>query len=172
MHIGYYRILINKGERHESYNRSRMEMAGRTGSSPGRRSYSNPEGCRIRSRKSFHPGRSLGGQTKSQIQRRGAAATRRCSVSRFPSFRKNLIIPRAPAASWGPLTQCSKHQASSIKPPVYGEAPSCKRQAPEASSDKHQVPRSKVQASSRKLQAPRSGVPHKVSSNKDRGPGL
>jgi hypothetical protein len=137
-----------KGERHESYNKSRMEMAGRTGPSFRGSYYPSSEGSRIRSRKRFHSGTSLGGQTKSQIQRRGAAATRRCSVSRFPSFRKNLIIPRAPAASWG------LHPSSSASHKL--QAASSSRSKLQASSSKLlkvQATSVKPQATSIKLQA-------------------
>jgi hypothetical protein len=139
-----------KGERHESYNKSRMEMAGRTGPSFRGSYYPSSEGSRIRSRKRFHPGTSLGGQTKSQIQRRGAAATRRCSVSRFPPFRKNLIIPRAPAASWGiPSSSPArlKPQATSNKL-FKAQAPSCSRCKRQASSPKQQASSFKPQAAS------------------------
>jgi hypothetical protein len=148
---------INKGERHESYNKSRMEMAGRTGPSFRGSYYPSSEGSRIRSRKRFHPGTSLGGQTKSQIQRRGAAATRRCSVSRFPSFRKNLITTVAPAkagaAAFCRASLClrKKQKAASVKQQVT----SSKRQA--TSCDKlsrvTMSQRLKVQAASFKPQA-------------------
>ena len=123
-------------------------MAGRTGPSFRGSYYPSSEGSRIRSRKRFHPGTSLGGQTKSQIQRRGAAATRRCSVSRFPSFRKNLIIPRAPAASWGiPSSSPASHKL---------QATSYARHKQQASSSKLlkvQAASVKSQAASIKLQA-------------------
>jgi hypothetical protein len=106
-------------------------MAGRTGPSFRGSYYPSSEGSRIRSRKRFHPGTSLGGQTKSQIQRRGAAATRRCSVSRFPSFRENLITTVAPAragaAAFCRASLClrKKQKAASVKQ----QATSSKRQA-------------------------------------------
>ena len=131
-------------------------MAGRTGPSFRGSYYPSSEGSRIRSRKRFHPGTSLGGQTKSQIQRRGAAATRRCSVSRFPSFRKNLIIPRAPAASWGiPSSSPArlKPQATSNKL-FKAQAPSCSRCKRQASSPKQQASSFKPQAASSRTWLP------------------
>jgi hypothetical protein len=132
-------------------------MAGRTGPSFRGSYYPSSEGSRIRSRKRFHPGTSLGGQTKSQIQRRGAAATRRCSVSRFPSFRKNLITTVAPAkagaAAFCRASLClrKKQKAASVKQQVT----SSKRQA--TSCDKlsrvTMSQRLKVQAASFKPQA-------------------
>jgi hypothetical protein len=155
-------------------------MAGRTGPSFRGSYYPSSEGSRIRSRKRFHPGTSLGGQTKSQIQRRGAAATRRCSVSRFPPFRKNLITTVAPAKA-GAAAFCrasicfrKKQKAASVKQ----QATSSKRQArlvrkllgekgatncraslchyvtkTQGASDKRQAPSSKHQAASHELQA-------------------
>jgi hypothetical protein len=149
-----------KGEKYESNNRSRMEMAGRTGPSFRGSYYPSSEGSRIRSRKRFHPGTSLGGQTKSQIQRRGAAATRRCSVSRFPSFRKNLIIPGAPAASWGiPSSSPArlKHQAASNKQQAL-QGSSTKLLKVQATSFKPQAASIKLQAASSKLQDLVAGI--------------
>ena len=143
-----------KGDRYESYNRSRMEMAGRTGPSFGRRSYEGPEGGWIRSRKDLHSGTSPGGQTKNKIQRRGPAATRRGSVSGFPHLRKNVIIT-APVQ----LGPSSCIPSRSHKP----QATSLKRQAAQGASGKLQASSSKPQASSRKRQAQEPCVLHKVS---------
>ena len=145
-----------KGERYESYNRSRMEMAGRTGPSPGRRSYAGSEEGRLRSRKDLHSGTSSGGQTKNKIQRWRPAATRRGSVSGLPHLRKN-VINMAPV-TLGP-SSCIPYR--SLKP----QASSFKLQAAQGASGKRQAPSNKPQASSRKLQALVSGSPYKVSSD-------
>ena len=150
MHIGYYRILINKGERHENRQKKRPRHLlprspedGYHPSSPGRqnlvRAYGDPE----RSVRSCQP-RGASGQ---------ADARRVHDLER--QFRKIQIIIRAPAASWGipsPSTLSRKPQASSLK-----------RQAHEAASNKPQAPSCKPQASSRKRQAPRPCVLGKVS---------
>ena len=147
-----------KGERYESYNRSRMEMAGRTGPSFGRRSYEGPEGGWIRSRKDLHSGTSPGGQTKNKIQRRGPAATRRGSVSGFPHLRKNVIITApAQAGVCDKLSRVTmphrhKRQAASVKQQasscdILSRVTMC--QEIQASSGKRQARSSKRQASSR-----------------------
>ena len=148
MHIGYYRILINKGERHENRQKKRPRHLlprspedGYHPSSPGRqnlvRAYGDPE----RSVRSCQP-RGASGPAEAQRVR---------DLER--QFRKIQIIIRAPAASWG------------LPSPVTSSpSPSDKQQATElqASSDKQQAPSYKRQAASRKRLVLGPGYPYKV----------
>jgi hypothetical protein len=135
-----------KGEKYESNNRSRMEMAGRTGPSSRRCSYACPEKSRLRRREDLHPGASPGRQTKNKIQRRRPNASRRGSVSGLSHLRKNLITTTAPA------------RAGAIIMPFKGishklQAASFKLQAAQGASGKLQAPSSKHQAASHERQA-------------------
>jgi hypothetical protein len=86
-----------KGEKYESNNRSRMEMAGRTGTSSRKCSYACPEKSRLRRREDLYSGTSPGRQTRNKIQRRRPDASRRGSVSGLSHLHKNLITTVAPA---------------------------------------------------------------------------
>jgi hypothetical protein len=124
-------ISQTKGEKYESNNRSRVEMAGRTGPSSGRCSYACPEKSRLRRGEDLHPGASPGRQTKNKIQRRRPDASRRGSVSGLSHLRKNLITTVAPAkagaAAFCRASLClrKKQKAASVKQ----QATSSKRQA-------------------------------------------
>ena len=128
-----------KGEKYESNSRSRVEMAGRTGTSSRKCSYACPEKSRLRRREDLYSGTSPGRQTKNKIQRRRPNASRRGSVSGLSHLRKNLITTVAPARAGAiimPLKGIShKLQASSSKL----QAPSCSRCKRQASSPKQQA---------------------------------
>jgi hypothetical protein len=130
-----------KGEKYESNNRSRMEMAGRTGTSSRKCSYACPEKSRLRRREDLYSGTSPGRQTRNKIQRRRPAASRRGSISGLSHLRKNLITTAAPA------------RAGAIIMPFKGtsyklQAASFKLQAAQGASGKLQAPSSKHQAAS------------------------
>ena len=135
-----------KGEKYESNNRSRMEMAGRTGTSSRKCSYACPEKSRLRRREDLYSGTSPGRQTRNKIQRRRPDASRRGSVSGLSHLRKNLITTAAPA------------RAGAIIMPFKGtsykrQAASFKLQAAQGASGKRQAPSSKHQAASHELLA-------------------
>ena len=130
-----------KGEKYESNNRSRVEMAGRTGTSSRKCSYACPEKSRLRRREDLYSGTSPGRQTRNKIQRRRPDASRRGSVSGLSHLHKNLITTVAPA------------RAGAIIMPFKGtsyklQAASFKLQAAQGASDKLQAPSNKHQASS------------------------
>jgi hypothetical protein len=135
-----------KGEKYESNSRSRVEMAGRTGTSSRKCSYACPEKSRLRRREDLYSGTSPGRQTRNKIQRRRPDASRRGSVSGLSHLRKNLITTAAPA------------RAGAIIMPFKGishklQAASFKLQAAQGASDKRQAPSSKHQAASHERQA-------------------
>jgi hypothetical protein len=137
-----------KGEKYESNNRSRVEMAGRTGTSSRKCSYACPEKSRLRRREDLYSGTSPGRQTRNKIQRRRPDASRRGSVSGLSHLHKNLITTVAPARAGAiimPLKGIShKLQASSSKL----QAPSCSRCKRQASSPKQQASSCKPRAAS------------------------
>jgi hypothetical protein len=128
-----------KGEKYESNNRSRMEMAGRTGTSSRKCSYACPEKSRLRRREDLYSGTSPGRQTRNKIQRRRPDASRRGSVSGLSHLHKNLITTVAPA------------RAGAIIMPFKGT--SFKQQASSSKLLKVQAASFKPQAASIKLQA-------------------
>jgi hypothetical protein len=137
-----------KGEKYESNNRSRVEMAGRTGPSSGRCSYACPEKSRLRRREDLHSGTSPGRQTKNKIQRRRPDASRRGSISGLSHLRKNLITTIAPARAGAIIMHLiPKRQAASFKQ----QASSSKLLKVQAASVKPQAASIKLQATSCKL---------------------
>jgi hypothetical protein len=124
-------ISQTKGEKYESNSRSRVEMAGRTGTSSRKCSYACPEKSRLRRREDLYSGTSPGRQTRNKIQRRRPDASRRGSVSGLSHLRKNLITTVAPAragaAAFCRASLClrKKQKAASVKQ----QATSSKRQA-------------------------------------------
>ena len=142
-----------KGEKYESNNRSRMEMAGRTGTSSRKCSYACPEKSRLRRREDLYSGTSPGRQTRNKIQRRRPDASRRGSVSGLSHLHKNLITTIAPARAGAII----------MHPIPKPQATSLKRQAAQGASGKLQASSSKPQASSRKRQAQEPCVLRKVS---------
>jgi hypothetical protein len=141
-----------KGEKYESNNRSRVEMAGRTGTSSRKCSYACPEKSRLRRREDLYSGTSPGRQTRNKIQRRRPDASRRGSVSGLSHLHKNLITTVAPARAgaiimpFKGISQAAsfKQQASSSKL----QAPSCSRCKRQASSPKQQASSCKPRAAS------------------------
>jgi hypothetical protein len=137
-----------KGEKYESNNRSRVEMAGRTGPSSGRCSYACPEKSRLRRREDLYSGTSPGRQTKNKIQRRRPDASRRGSISGLSHLRKNLITTIAPARAGAIIMHpIPKPQAASFKQ----QASSSKLLKVQAASVKPQAASIKLQATSCKL---------------------
>jgi hypothetical protein len=140
-----------KGEKYESNNRSRVEMAGRTGTSSRKCSYACPEKSRLRRREDLYSGTSPGRQTRNKIQRRRPDASRRGSVSGLSHLHKNLITTVAPARAGAiimPLKGIShKLQAASFKQ----QASSSKLLKVQATSVKPQAASIKLQATSGKL---------------------
>jgi hypothetical protein len=136
-----------KGEKYESNNRSRVEMAGRTGTSSRKCSYACPEKSRLRRREDLYSGTSPGRQTRNKIQRRRPDASRRGSVSGLSHLHKNLITTVAPARAGAIIMHpIPKPQASSFK-----QASSSKLLKVQAASFKPQAASIKLQATSGKL---------------------
>jgi hypothetical protein len=134
-----------KGEKYESNNRSRVEMAGRTGTSSRKCSYACPEKSRLRRREDLYSGTSPGRQTRNKIQRRRPDASRRGSVSGLSHLHKNLITTVAPARAGAIIMHpIPKPQATSCKL----QAPSCSRCKRQASSPKQQASSCKPRAAS------------------------
>ena len=151
MHIGYYRILINKGERHENRQKKRPRHLLQR---PPEDGYHPPSpGREIMVRAYGDPGRSV-----RSCQPRGASGPAEAQRVRDleRQFRKIQIIIRAPAASWGlpsPSATSIKHQASSSS--LWR---SSKLQAPSSRSLKRQASRPEEQGSSFKPQATSSKI--------------